>query len=190
MKGEASGTNECGFIHSPLSGQMRSMADLCKDVTLDKKWSNYSNRSLCPFDKLRIQMLVLKIWMEYVLIWEQMQLPWRQRQLGMIGRPSAHKRPGPCGFHWAWQYKCHIETRISPSTDTLAANYSPYQAENTLLVWKHIFSFLLLISVRDMIERHGHSFFFFFHRVSNSRFFFLLLKKKYMTQPPNMATGK
>lgn len=54
MKGEASGTDECGIIHSPLSGQMRSTADLCKDVTPDKKWSNYSNGTLCPFDKLRL----------------------------------------------------------------------------------------------------------------------------------------
>lgn len=50
--------------------------------------------------------------MEYVLIWELLQLLWRQRQLGMIGCPSAHKRPGPSGFLRAWQYKCNIKTKI------------------------------------------------------------------------------
>lgn len=42
-EGQAAGTNERGIIHSLLSGQMRSTADLCKVVTPDKKWSNYSN---------------------------------------------------------------------------------------------------------------------------------------------------
>lgn len=53
--------------------------------------------------------------MEYVLIWELLQLPWRQRQLGMIGRPSAHKRAppsGPSGLQPTRQYKCNIKSKI------------------------------------------------------------------------------